>query len=380
MEKLPPRYSATISLYVHANSLEEADEEAQKIASELDTKHDNKASVDSIVPSPFGRMRFADGGPISGKEKFGIVMQEFSDGTLTHGTTGDKVTDEKMAKAIAYSEARKIDPNNPDIRFEDGGEVQNKKYEKIRGWLDEYFSNQEHLGGLSHGNKSDTDYGKSWYSTIDSNSTFFAEPMSIRISDHPLGHNRMKQTIMINHLDSKELIVANLNLELGRHLKPPIELKEARKQFIKAHKDNKKAKKESSSFGRGRRELKAGGPTYGKVKEESKGGDCYVSAGGMVTRNKIDFEGTPHLVHGEVTGQGAIKGLKYGHAWVEDDIYVYDYSNNRELVVPKIVYYRIGNIADEKGKLYRYTFKEAMEKMVETENYGPWDLKTESGY
>ena len=51
--------------------------------------------------------------------------------------------------------------------------------------------------------------------------------------------------------------------------------------------------------------------------------------------NKIDYTGTPYLVHAEVQGQGAISNLRYGHAWIEDDVFVYDYSNNRKIVLPK---------------------------------------------
>jgi len=118
----------------------------------------------------------------------------------------------------------------------------------------------------------------------------------------------------------------------------------------------------------------------GKVKKANKGGDCYEAAGNIVIdsrflKNKFDFIGTPYLVHAEVTGQGAISGIKYGHAWVEDDAMVYDYSNNRQLVIPKVIYYAIGNIKTNNPKKYiKYTFEEARRKMSETGDYGHWDL------
>ena len=113
---------------------------------------------------------------------------------------------------------------------------------------------------------------------------------------------------------------------------------------------------------------------------EKQHGDCYVVAGKIAMGSKkIDFIGTPYLVHAQVEGQGTIKGIKYGHAWVEDDIFVYDYSNGRELVVPKKLYYAMGNIKQIKPQYYKYTFNDAMTKMIETQHYGSWDLQTESG-
>ena len=114
-------------------------------------------------------------------------------------------------------------------------------------------------------------------------------------------------------------------------------------------------------------------------------GDCYEVAGRMALMeaskapNGEIFLGQPKVVHGEVAGQGSLEGIRYGHAWVEDDVYVYDFSNGRELMILKEVYYYLGKIMQEKPKLYKYTFKEATKKMVESRNFGPWDLITESG-
>jgi hypothetical protein len=65
------------------------------------------------------------GGVVTAKEKFTTVMGEFKDGTLNHGTTGETVTDRKMALAIAFSEAQEIDPTYGE-RKERGGDT--KKY------------------------------------------------------------------------------------------------------------------------------------------------------------------------------------------------------------------------------------------------------------
>ena len=119
------------------------------------------------------------------------------------------------------------------------------------------------------------------------------------------------------------------------------------------------------------------------LSESSKGGDCYMVAGlfamnEVFAMNDIEFVGMPYVVHAEVQGQGAISHLRYGHAWVEDDIFVYDYSNNREIIFPKVLYYRIGQVNTEDATKYRrYTFDEARRKMLETGIYGPWDVETE---
>jgi len=120
----------------------------------------------------------------------------------------------------------------------------------------------------------------------------------------------------------------------------------------------------------------------GKTKKKTDKGDCYYIAGQFVMEmfapEKINFIGEPHLVHAEVQGQGAISHLRYGHAWVEDDVFVYDYSNGRKIVIPKILYYKIGDIkTDKPSKYMKYTFKQARKRMVETGNYGCWDIEVD---
>jgi hypothetical protein len=125
-----------------------------------------------------------------------------------------------------------------------------------------------------------------------------------------------------------------------------------------------------------------------KIPKENKSGDCYEAAGNIAMDDKlpkairtksIKFTGTPYLVQGQVTGQGAIDNVKYGHAWIEDDVFVYDFSNGRELVFPKELYYFIGKIETKKPLYFKYTFQEAVDKMLKTGHYGPWELKTETG-
>jgi hypothetical protein len=116
------------------------------------------------------------------------------------------------------------------------------------------------------------------------------------------------------------------------------------------------------------------------MKKKNDGGDCYVVAGRFALEldPTINFQGTAYLVHAEVQGQGAIKHLRYGHAWIEDSVYVYDYSNGRNLKFPKELYYLVGDVNTEDPTKYRsYTFKEARKRMVETRHFGPWDIEVE---
>jgi len=119
-----------------------------------------------------------------------------------------------------------------------------------------------------------------------------------------------------------------------------------------------------------------------KPSESKPKGNCYFAAGQFalndLTGKKFDFIGTPYVVHAEVLGKGELRGIRFGHAWVEDDEFVYDYSNNREIKFPKVLYYLIGNIKTNNPKKYRkYTFKQAREKMLKTGNYGCWDIDVE---
>ena len=120
-----------------------------------------------------------------------------------------------------------------------------------------------------------------------------------------------------------------------------------------------------------------------RISQSNKGGDCYEVAGQIAIDRQLPnnqkFNGTPYVVHAEVSGQGAISGIRYGHAWVEDDLNVYDFSNGRAIVFPKQPYYNIGNVKTVKPKYYKYTFEQAIQKMLKTGHYGSWELQTESG-
>ena len=123
-------------------------------------------------------------------------------------------------------------------------------------------------------------------------------------------------------------------------------------------------------------------------------GDCYEAAANYVINHSgiIAFMVPPGvtpnpkliLVHGEVTGQGKLEGVKYGHAWVEDGNEVIDPSNGRMLQLPKDAYYVLGRINHDgvstfKPNLHRYTAQEARRNLVKHGHWGPWELKTSSG-
>jgi hypothetical protein len=124
-----------------------------------------------------------------------------------------------------------------------------------------------------------------------------------------------------------------------------------------------------------------------KISAKNSGGDCYEIAGKIAMSNPLElqrmkmpeFKGKPYVVHAQVIGQGDIEGLKYGHAWVEDDLFVYDFSNGRRIIFPKELYYILGGVETKKPRYFKYSFDEARKLMVKTGHYGSWDLITESG-
>ena len=81
------------------------------------------------------------------------------------------------------------------------------------------------------------------------------------------------------------------------------------------------------------------------------------------------------LVHAIVTGQGPIKGVQHGHAWVEIGDTVLDYSNGRTIEMPKQIYYAVGNVDPSNSDEYKtYSFKEMADISLDQGTYGPWEL------
>ena len=111
-----------------------------------------------------------------------------------------------------------------------------------------------------------------------------------------------------------------------------------------------------------------------KIPNKNRNGDCFSAAGRYIMDMRFrEPTGKCTLVHGIVAGQGAINGIRFLHAWVENENTVIDKSNGRDLSIPKDFYYVLGHInADE---TVRYTCEEASNKMMESGHYGPWDIE-----
>ena len=121
--------------------------------------------------------------------------------------------------------------------------------------------------------------------------------------------------------------------------------------------------------------------------KKSAMGDCYEAAANYILSvGSPAYSGTPEaaanlrVVHAEVMGQGPLEGTTFGHGFVVDAAadMVIDKSNGRDLQLPRVIYYAIGQINDI-DNIHEYTYEEMVAKMTQTGHYGPWDLKTSSG-
>jgi hypothetical protein len=135
------------------------------------------------------------------------------------------------------------------------------------------------------------------------------------------------------------------------------------------------------------------------VAAEEATGDCYEAALKFASWEIPESERHRYrVVHGHPIGQGAIAGLKHGHAWVErtDDVpdfskvpdevrdhftkmyeqfpemavTVIDKSNGKDLELSKSVYYGLGNI--DRDECAVYEVHEAMKLAVKHKTWGPW--------
>lgn len=110
-------------------------------------------------------------------------------------------------------------------------------------------------------------------------------------------------------------------------------------------------------------------------------GDCYeANAKHILELTGWGRNDVPNLflVQGEVSGQGELEGVNFGHCWIEKGNTIIDKSNGRTIEMPKKVYYMLGNI-DRNDNLYKYTPKEARKMLFDKKHYGPWELKTSTG-
>ncbi len=79
------------------------------------------------------------------------------------------------------------------------------------------------------------------------------------------------------------------------------------------------------------------------------------------------------MIHG-VT-MNTTDGKAMGHCWVEKDDMVYDYSNDKEVKMPKFLYYELGHIPFDGHKLYKYDWDEVGIMMIKHKSWGPWESK-----
>lgn len=106
-----------------------------------------------------------------------------------------------------------------------------------------------------------------------------------------------------------------------------------------------------------------------------RGGDCYQAAYGFLDAALMQgrWKGL-YLCHGEVEGQGRLKGVRFGHAWLERVLpggtVVTDPSNGRMVSMMRDDYYRIGSI--DPDEVRRYHPAQVIAAVMEHETYGPW--------
>ena len=103
------------------------------------------------------------------------------------------------------------------------------------------------------------------------------------------------------------------------------------------------------------------------IPDENKGGNCFKVAVDTLLEHP-DYT----LVHAVVSGQGAIEGIQYTHAFCVDKksntvIDNTQSGSNRKL--PADLYYLLGNIEISR----EYTYKEALDNLLKYKHYGPWD-------
>lgn len=96
-------------------------------------------------------------------------------------------------------------------------------------------------------------------------------------------------------------------------------------------------------------------------------GDCYEANG----RYFLSEGQNAFLCHGTAVGQEGtpIAGRRFEHCWVERGDTVFDFSNNRRIVLPRAVYYALGQISNVR----RYNYDEFLEMLARYEHWGPWE-------
>lgn len=106
---------------------------------------------------------------------------------------------------------------------------------------------------------------------------------------------------------------------------------------------------------------------FDSIPDEHKNGDCFkVAVDTLMKHPKYT------LVHAVVTGQGPIAGIEYTHAFCIDeatDMVIDNTQSSKHNKMPVGMYYYYGKISISR----EYTYREALENLVEYKTYGPWD-------
>lgn len=102
------------------------------------------------------------------------------------------------------------------------------------------------------------------------------------------------------------------------------------------------------------------------IPEENQNGDCFIQALHKFMEDPTRYT----LVHGVITGQGAIEGIEYCHAWVEDGNRVIDNTLPDEFkVMPKDEYYDLARVILTR----KYKANDVLKMLDKYGTYGYWD-------
>lgn len=124
-------------------------------------------------------------------------------------------------------------------------------------------------------------------------------------------------------------------------------------------------------------------------------GNCFTTAAGFLRSGmpqamcaaaripyRKDAKGPFRIVHGTPVGtSGAILGRRHWHGWVEVATEpglitdhatwaVFDYSNGKEVRMPRGLYYAIGQL--DEATVWRFTLAEAEQQYRRHRHCGPW--------
>lgn len=126
-------------------------------------------------------------------------------------------------RRVSKTESGEVDKKPFTIKFANGKTVTvkpktSKDFKKVRDFISTYFEGNFPFD-VTHGNKSKTDFGESWYSTVDPLEEYFMSSRTIRISDHSTGHRRAVDEIQFNVGVSKKFVFDRLDLYFKRFKK-----------------------------------------------------------------------------------------------------------------------------------------------------------------